>query len=73
MRHAFPELHTLQDRLSCRVIHGTKPGPAPYLNKNKEANLSEFLEVGMDEGGGSRHSLYRLSDNGWIDMKLFKQ
>ena len=32
----------LQDCLSGRVIHGTKRGPAPYLNKNEGANLAEF-------------------------------
>jgi len=37
-----------QDHLSGRVIHSTKPGPAPYLNKNEEANLAEFLEVVSD-------------------------
>ena len=30
--HGVPWI-TLQDRLSCRVIHGTKPGPPSYLNK----------------------------------------
>ena len=39
---------TLQDRL----MHGTKPGPARYLNKNKEANLVEFLKVVSDVGYG---------------------
>jgi len=32
------------------VIHGTKPGSAPYLNKNEEPNLAEFLEVVSDVG-----------------------
>jgi len=49
--HGVPRT-TLQDRLSWRKIHGTKPGPAPYLNKNKEVNLSEFLEVVSDVGYG---------------------
>ena len=43
---------TLQDRLSGRVILGTKPGPLPYLNKNEEAKLAEFLEVVSDVGYG---------------------
>ena len=38
--HGIPRM-TLQDRLSGRVIHGTKPGPLPYLNKNEEDNLAE--------------------------------
>ena len=31
--HGVPRT-TLQDRLSGKVIHGTKPGPPPYLNKD---------------------------------------
>ena len=33
---------TLKDRLSGRVEHGSKSGPAPYLNKHEE-ELVEFL------------------------------
>ena len=43
---------TLQERLSGGVIHGTKPGPLPCLNKNEEAKLAEFLEVVSDVGYG---------------------
>ena len=49
--HNVPRM-TLQDRLSGRVVHGTKPGPVPYLNKDEEANLAEFLEVVSDVGYG---------------------
>jgi len=31
---------TLQDRIAGRVIHGTKPGPLSYLNKEKNLNYS---------------------------------
>ena len=34
---------TLKDRLSGRVEHGSKSGPAPYLNKHEEEQLVEFL------------------------------
>ena len=34
------------------MIHGTKPGLPPHLNKNEEANLAEFLEVVSDVGYG---------------------
>jgi len=27
---------TLQDRISERVLHGMKPGPKPYLNKDEK-------------------------------------
>ena len=49
--HNVPRM-TLQDRLSGRVVHGTKPGPVPYLNKDEKANLAEFLEVVSDVGCG---------------------
>jgi len=34
---------TLQDRISGRVIHGTKPGPLLHLNKGEESELAQFL------------------------------
>ena len=41
---------TLQDRITEKVVHGTKPGPLPYLNKAKEFELVEFIEVISDLG-----------------------
>ena len=35
----------LQDRISGKVVHGTKPGPLPYFDKAEEADLAEFIEV----------------------------
>ena len=40
--HGVPR-STLKDRLSGRVQHGTKPGPAPYLSKAEESELSAHL------------------------------
>ena len=34
---------TLKDRLSGRVKHGSKPGPAPYFTEVEECELAEFL------------------------------
>ena len=34
--HGVP-VSTLRDHISGRVIHGTKPGPRPYLNPTKES------------------------------------
>ena len=34
---------TLKDRLSGRVEHGSKSGPAPYLTKHEEKELVDFL------------------------------
>ena len=33
---------TLKNRLSGRVVHGTNPGPAPYLNTRKEDKFVEY-------------------------------
>lgn len=40
--HGVPR-QTLQDRISGRVVHGTKPGPKPYLTSVEEKELSNFL------------------------------
>ena len=34
---------TLKDRLSGRVNHNSKPGPAPYLTEEEERELVDFL------------------------------
>ena len=34
---------TLKDRFSIRVRHGSKPGPAPYLDEAEEDELVQFL------------------------------
>ena len=41
--HGVP-VGTLRDRISGRVVHGTKPGPGPYLSSTEEAELSSFLQ-----------------------------
>ena len=38
-QHGVP-LTTLRDRISGRVIHGTKAGPKPYLNQEEEKELA---------------------------------
>lgn len=40
--HGVPR-STLKDRIAGRVIHGTKPGPKPYLSSTEETELAEFL------------------------------
>ena len=34
---------TLKNRLSGRVVHGTNPGPMPYLSTKEEERLVEYL------------------------------
>jgi len=43
---------TLQDRIAGRVIHGTKPGPSPYLNKEEESELAQFVVEVSEIGYG---------------------
>ena len=40
--HGVP-MSTLKDRLSGRVVHGTNPGPRPYLSKREEDELANYL------------------------------
>ena len=49
--HGVP-VSTLRDRISGRVIHGTKPGPRPYLSSTEETELSSFLKSCSDIGYG---------------------
>ena len=48
--HGVP-ITTLKNRLSGRVVHGTKPGPVPYLNTTEE-ELVEYLSEANKMGYG---------------------
>jgi hypothetical protein len=50
--HGVP-VSTLRDHISGRVVHGTKPGPTPYL---EEAELSSFLKLCSNVGYGRTRS-----------------
>ena len=43
---------TLKDRLSGRVVHGTNPGPVPYLTKDEESDLASHLLTAAEIGYG---------------------
>jgi hypothetical protein len=49
--HGVP-VSTLRDRISGRVVHGTKPGPKPYLSGEEEKELSSFLKSCANVGYG---------------------
>lgn len=49
--HGVPR-STLKDRVSGKVIHGTKPGPVPYLTNDEEALLADYLLKCADMGYG---------------------
>lgn len=40
--HGVPP-STLKDRLAGRVLHGSNPGPSPYLSAEEEAELESYL------------------------------
>lgn len=43
---------TLKDRLSGRVVHGTNPGPVPYLTMDEETELANHLLTAAEIGYG---------------------
>ena len=43
---------TLKNRLSGRVVHGTNPGPVPYLSSMEEEELVEYLSDANKIGYG---------------------
>ena len=60
--HGVPT-QTLRDRVSGRVIHGTKPGPKPYLSSAEEKELTHFLvDVSKAGYGKSRAQVKRLAE-----------
>ena len=49
---------TLKDQLSGRVVHGTKPGPRPYMSTGEETKLSShLLQVAKMGFGQTRHDV----------------
>ena len=50
-QHGVPRT-TLRDRISGHVQHGKKPGPEPYLNKEEEEDLANFIEEVAEVGFG---------------------
>ena len=54
---------TLSDRVSGKVVHGTKPGPKPLLSKAEETELSNFLlDVAKAGYGKSRKQVKNLAE-----------
>ena len=62
LQHGVPKT-SLKNRLSGRVVHGTKPGPRPYLDKNEEKELSEFLQKCSSMGyGKTRKDVLKIAE-----------
>ena len=71
--HGIPRT-TLQDRISGKVQHGTRPGPTPYLNKSEEGNLVEFLEVVSSVGyGKTRKQVMNIVESTARDKGILKK
>lgn len=49
--YGIPQI-SLHNRVSGKVIHGTKLGPKPYLTKEEEIEFSEFLLTVSEHGYG---------------------
>ena len=70
--HGVPR-STLKDRLSGRVQHGTKPGPAPYLSKVEESELSAHLVHVANMGfGKTRRDVKCLVEQYAIQKNVLK-
>ena len=75
--HGVPR-QTLRDRVNGKVVHGTNPGPKPFLSSAEEKELSNFLlDVAKAGYGKSRKQVRNLAeavayDKGWLtaDKKL---
>ena len=58
--HGVPR-QTLRDRVNGRVVHGTKPGPKPFLSNTEENELSNFLlDVARAGYGKSRKQVKKI-------------
>ena len=72
--HGVPR-STLHDRISGRLVHGTKSGPLPYLSHQEEHEFSKFIEETAKAGyGRSRKQIKKIAedvahDNGLLDKK----
>ena len=61
--HGVPR-STLHDRISGRVVHGTKSGPLPYLSHQEEDEFSKFIEETAKTGyGRSRKQIKKIAED----------
>ncbi|CAI8043787.1 Tigger transposable element-derived protein 6, partial [Geodia barretti] len=70
--HGVPP-STLRDRISGRVVHGTKPGPRPYLSLDEEKELGSFLKSCANLGyGKTRRDVMHIVQSAVADKGLLK-
>ena len=67
-------ISTLRDRINGRVVHGTNPGPKPYLNVREEGELSTFLKTCSDIGyGKTRRDIMCIAQSVALDKDTLKR
>lgn len=65
---------TLKDRMSGRVLHGTKPGPLPYLSLCEEEELELYLMQSCDIGyGKTRAQIKRIVEKVAYEKNLLRK
>ena len=70
--HGVPST-TLKDRLSGRVLHGSKPGPVKYLNEEEERALSDHLIKAAKTGyGKTRKQVKAIVENVAREKRLLR-
>ena len=70
--HGIPPT-TLKDRLSGRVVDGTKPGRVPYLSSGEEAELEEYLTQSTKIGyGKTRRQVKAIAENVAADKGVLR-
>ena len=71
--HGVPRT-TVRNRLSGRVVHGTKPGPKPYLSNDEEKELSSFLQSCANVGyGKTRKDVMSIAQSVADDKGLLRE
>lgn len=70
--HCVP-VTTLKDRISGHVVHGTKPGPVPYLTSSEEKELEAFLNDCSQVGyGKTRRDVMSIAETVASDKGVLK-
>lgn len=71
--HGVPK-STLHDRVHGNVIHGTNPGPKPYLDKAEESELADYIiTVGQLGFGKTRKQIKGIAEKVAIEKKILRK
>ncbi len=64
---------TLKDRLSGRIIHGTKPGLVQYLSRDEEEELESYVVEACKLGYGTRRQIKGIVEKVAIEKNVYEQ